>query len=387
MSNLYFIGVNFKSQTAGTLSISAESGTSLGIIPGAGQPSSSQIHTTPITIPPPPPPPLPSWGITSIRTNVTTPNSVQPMDTIEKLLKTPGQPMPWKWWQQCFNDRVHKCTPELEQLQHFFDTDAATAMKDVENAALKPVSTAESANKRTFYAMALILANKVPTFKNEEIPYHTYWALEILLGMGFTASKGLPSSIAARRISLDAFLQSPPTPQVRLIPIARLGLHRLMAALLDLENVRFTEDNSVLRDLLASSRDQPYVLTQLLKRVSNHTLRKSLATQCPMCSPLATAIHKALGMEFGPITPLCASNGEKPIKAVHSHFLDTLNGQLNGCEQVMLARAFLYLVFDVPLAATNCPGCAWVTGASPTKLVNAMLECYCTPRSVFHLLD
>lgn len=310
------------------------------------------------------------------------------VDQVEKILKTPGTKAPWNWWDQCYNDRVQTCSPFFEKLQGELELSGP----QLEILFHHPYDTS-AAHHEVFvkHLIYMKLANIEQDIKEEEIPYHTFFALEFILGIGFQGTRDLTSSIRDKKLGLGKFVKSKGQLLSTLGPIATLGLHRLFSALLDIPDIKFTSDDSELRELIARSKEQPFVLTNLLKRVTGPDLRKKLSLDCQQCTPLASMIHRAYSVPVpSNLTPICLMDGSRPVVALHTSFLDSYGAQLDRREQVMLARSFLYLLFDVPLTATNCPACATVsnlTHPKPSIFVNAMLECYCTPRSNFHVQD
>lgn len=311
-----------------------------------------------------------------------------PVAEMQRILATPGAKIPGAWWLQCYNDRVTKCSPSIAQISSFLMDKPEVAEQRLKHIAWGPPP--HDPQLRTVHAIAALLANHLPPLSDERIPYHAFVAVELLLGMGFKASGTAPTSVKGRVLDLRPIIKPRGQLLTHLGPVARLGLHRLASALLDVPGIRFTTDDPELRHLLTEARDQPYVLTELLKRVHNDNLCQILALGCPQCSELATALHRVLAIKTGPVSPLCLPDGSGTIHTIHTNFLTSISrsSTMGRRDHVMLARAFLYLVFNVPLTATYCPHCLdekALPRMSPVALVNAMLQCYCTPRSRFRI--
>lgn len=316
------------------------------------------------------------------------PVSASPEEIIHQyveILQTPGRPLPYPWWTQCYNDRIYDCSPSIGIFEREMKTQPASVLLRHYQATQERLNGPSS---RTWAVMMRLLSD-MPVNEGA-IPFYHYMALEFLLGMGFTPVHGV-TSLTKRLVDVSSLL---PAGSGQLGPhvtyVARLGLHRLLAALLDVGNIRFTHDSAQFRDLLIEARNQPYSLVQLLKRITSPLLKRVIALDCPQCGQLARAIHRLLTFKLPvPLEPLCLANGSHPTVPLQSD-LGTLSHGLNQPEQVMLARVVLYLVFDVPLFATSCPRCVDLVNvpqADARTLVNAMLECYCTPHSKFHLVS
>lgn len=291
------------------------------------------------------------------------------------LLKPQGGTLPWPYHKQCYNDHVYACHTALAQEQRYLDIhpqQAETSYRSFNG--ILPIDP----HQYTFYAMKMLLGGQVPVFPSLTIPINTFMALEMLLGMGFQPAT--ETSIPRRTINLQPWL--PIRGQLNsLAPIIRLGLYRLLEALLQQGEITFNDGDSELLSLLAYAREQPFSLAILLKRVISLTLRQSVSLKCPGCNLLAESIHRCLSVPLE-TRPLCSSGGQS-IQPLYTNFLNRNGRKLDRHDQVMLARAFLYLVLDVPFSATICSDCAspTVPRVRTTTLINAMLKCHCLPHS------
>ncbi|PJF16687.1 hypothetical protein PSACC_03428 [Paramicrosporidium saccamoebae] len=305
-----------------------------------------------------------------------------------KILQTPGAPLPWKWQEQCYNSRVSHCGPVFKTAARDINLYGA----ELDTSLRAPTTVFPSPTDlrfRTLTAAGAVLGGKLPAFKDETIPYHTYAAMEMLIGTGLTPVASGESSAQKKVVNVAPFVASRGQLKTHLSPIVRLGLHRLAAALLSLSNTKFTSIDDELRALLADAQHQPFTLAVLLKHVEGEQLRRTLSKEHRAPPLLQAGIYHALTVNVPDTLNLCHPNAQLPAISVHAHFLKKYGSTLPRMRQIVLARAFLYLVFGVPFDRSYCKNCGNPRTASKSTarlLVNGILASYCRPRSKYHVV-
>ena len=297
---------------------------------------------------------------------------------IEKMIDSPSSSLPWLWHSQCWNDRVQYCSPYLQALND--DIYSHPAAKVIQHFR-QTHSSFTAPEVRVIGTIMRIIAD-IPE-KEHPLPFYYYMALEMMLGLGFVPSRF--TSIQPRQVDLDILLTTHDSMIYHLTVAVRLGLHRLLSGLLDLKKAHFQIYGPELRGLLYAARDQPFALAQLLRRITDEQVKYMAATECRDCGPLAQAIHSLLTIKVpAHIQSLCLPTGEQSSINISTH-LSQLSQKLSSNDRIMLARAFLFIIFDVPFCATSCPKCTRLH-ADSRQLANTMLTCYCTPHSALHFI-
>jgi hypothetical protein len=177
--------------------------------------------------------------------------------------------------------------------------------------------------------------------------------------------------------------------KTHLSPIVRLGLYRLTEALLGLSNTKFTTVDDELRALLVDAQHQPFTLAVLLKHIEGEQLRRTLSKEHRTPPLLQAGIYRALTIKVPDALNVCHPNAQLPAISVHAHFLKKYGDKMSQENQIMLARAFMYLVFRVPLDRTYCKSCKNIRALpnlSAKLIVNGMLASYCVPRSKYRVV-
>lgn len=320
------------------------------------------------------------------------------------------QMLPWNWHDQCWNDRVETCDDSIAIIHQYIAKDI-TKLNEIHQSDLtKPLSLLQmlhpSQNQRLVIPtlIVMILTDTPVILDGITVPYHYYLAYEIILGLGFVADASrdkVTITTESKKVGIQHLLKTAASSNIMKYA-AELGLHRLYESLnAGLGNpLKTSVDKDFLQTMLRASRFQPFTLAITLHNApTNSELRKDLATKCTIegisqskvkyeCDKLYMAISSSMAME--PLADgrkdICLSTAEPMIEIMRTGFLDSKGGELvHLYEKIMLARAFLKLIFDMPFVTTICPDCEKIANATTSGVANAMLTCYCSPRSKYRI--
>jgi len=296
-----------------------------------------------------------SKKLTETPADLLTATMTLPMSADDLQKKTEMEPLPWKWQDQCWNDKVSECGSFFSTLQKLLKKSTVEDIKKAKAVfAEKKEETGPIGIHLAKHIFAL-LENETLDPKN---PGHLL-AVEMILAMRFSASD--KTSITDRTICTNDIKD-----QEDIAKIGYLGLHRLLAAVLpaNLEAEGQTK-------LLGKLQNQPYSFTVAFSRFE-------VKYECSDCSNLLKFVISSKDLRQSDSNQYCTMDKKETPKELKLSPLDVGKQK----EKVVAIRAMLHVVLGISFDATTKE----IQGDSPADIANHLLVAQCKPKASFRFI-
>lgn len=357
---------------------------------------------------------------------------------IQRALMDPNSDLPWRWRDQCYNENMVGCAPQflglLKQIvenvrssgHHHnsngirtngagvnYNTNNGKGAMTIDSGLAQnvfrevyqrmPMDSSEELKKSLFLMLAGELY--VVPDKRQPAPLVLFTAMEILLEFGFHAIESPYTNILQGTLGIHPTLLNPRDHLVDSLKTSlRFGLYRLAGAIIQVGKFQFAFHDTNMQSILYVCREQPLSLATILS-ITRSPNRESIKEQMQYGTrlPIVKAIYEILSIppiDEGKRSMICAtgvSNSHRiPIRM--STLTRGFAANLDQLERFTLARAFLLIVFGIPLNHTvylnhqniqrkqiQEQGSHGVNSAA--FYANTLLNQYCHLRSNFKIVE